>query len=211
MVTLPRISTVVGLDLAGVPHRNSGLCLLRGRSRVQTSVLHSDYEILEAVGTARPDLTLIDAPLSLPRGRRTIDDRAGPHFRECDHELRRLRIPFFPLTLGPMRTLTVRGMRLARRLRAQGLRVEEGYPGATQDLLGLPRKQQGERRLQTALRGLGLRGDLAVRRLSHDELDSVTLAWTARLFLEGKGRTIGDPTEGIMILPAEVRSGRRRV
>ncbi len=203
----PRV--VVGVDLAGAPWRNTGVCLLRGRTAVRASVLHSDPEILAAVTEARPALTLIDAPLSLPRGRRTIEDRSGPHFRECDRELRRRKIPFFPITLGPMRMLTSRGLRIASRLRREGLQVEEGYPGGAQDLLGLPRKSAGERRLQRALRARGLRGDLEDRRLSHDELDAVTLAWTARLFLEGRGQVLGDPDEGIMILPAPARATRR--
>lgn len=203
----PRV--VVGVDLAGAPWRNTGVCLLRGRTAVRASVLHSDPEILAAVTEARPALTLIDAPLSLPRGRRTIEDRSGPHFRECDRELRRRKIPFFPITLGPMRMLTSRGLRIASRLRREGLRVEEGYPGGAQDLLGLPRKSAGERRLQRALRARGLRGDLEDRRLSHDELDAVTLAWTARLFLEGRGQVLGDPDEGLMILPAPARATRR--
>jgi uncharacterized protein len=203
--------TVLGLDLAGSPARNTGCCILTGPRTARVSVLHSDDEILSTVQAATPRLTLIDAPLSLPRGRRTIDDRSGPHFRECDRELRRLGIRFFPLTLGPMRVLTERGMRLAAELRVRGYRVEEGYPGGAQDLLGIPRKQAGTEPLQAALRKLGLGGDLGRRLLTHDELDAVTLAWVARQFLEGKARSIGDPSEGIMVLPGRtarrVRSG----
>ena len=92
---------------------------------------------------ARPGLVVIDAPLSLPRGRKTIEDRSGPHLRECDRELLRRKVPFFPLTLGPMRMLTVRGMRIARALSKRGFPVVEGYPGGAQDILGLPRKKAG--------------------------------------------------------------------
>ena len=192
---------VVGLELAGVPTRNTGFCVLGREGGLQACVLHSDEEILAAIEGARSALVLVDAPLSLPKGRQNINDRSGPHFRECDRELRRLGIRFFPLTLGPMRILTERGMRLAAELRTRGYRVEEGYPGGAQDLLGIPRKQAGPDRLQAALRKLGLEGDLARRPLTHDELDAATLAWTGHQFLEGKARTIGDPTEGIMILP----------
>ncbi len=100
---------MVGIDLAGVPARSTGFCRLAGH-RTEVDVLRSDEEIVRAALDARPSLVLIDAPLSLPRGRATIEDRSGPHFRECDRELQRLGIRFFPLTLGPMRTLTVRGM-----------------------------------------------------------------------------------------------------
>lgn len=192
---------VVGLDLAGAPTRSTGFCVLRGPSSLETAVLHSDEEILSAVERVRPALVVIDAPLSLPRGRSTIEDRAGPHLRACDRELLRRGIRFFPLTLGPMRLLTVRGIRLRTELEARGLRVLEGYPGGSQDLLGLPRKQAGVARLQRALRRRGLRGDLLRRVLSHDELDAVTIAWVGRMHLRGRGLLIGDPSEGEMLLP----------
>ncbi len=110
-------------------------------------------------------------------------------------------IRFFPLTLGPMRMLTERGMRLAAILRSRGLKVEEGYPGGAQDILGILRKQGGAAALQRALQGIGLRGDVARRPLTHDELDAATLAWVARQCLVGNGYSIGDPSEGVMVLP----------
>jgi uncharacterized protein len=201
-------STVLGLDLAGSPARDTGCCLLSGDRSARASVLHSDDEIVRTVLDAQPVLTLIDAPLSLPRGRRTIEDRTGPHLRECDRELRRRGIPFFPLTLGPMRMLTERGMRLTGVLRAHGCRVEEGYPGGAQDILGLPRKQRGTRRLQSALHRIGVLGDVSRRALTHDELDAVTLAWVAHMYLEGGAHPIGEPDEGTMILPLGA-AGRR--
>ena len=200
---------VAGLDLAGSPARDSGFCVLTGPRQARASILHSDGEVLRVLAETRPLLTLVDAPLSLPRGRATIEDRSGPHFRECDRELRRLGIRFFPLTLGPMRMLTVRGMRLAGALRERGLTVEEGYPGGAQDLLGIPRKQEGAAPLQRALRRRGIEGDLAGGLLTHDELDAVTLAWVARLHLQGEAQTIGDPSEGIMVLPRRRTNSRR--
>ena len=200
---------VVGLDLAGASHRNTGACRFTSRRRLVASVLHSDREILQFVADANPDLVVIDAPLSLPRGRRTIEDRSGPHLRECDRELLRRRVPFFPLTLGPMRMLTVRGMALARAIRRRKVRVLEGYPGGAQDILGLPRKNAGERRLQRALQQNGLGGDLDRRRLTHDELDAVTIAWVGWQFERGSGELIGDPSEGTMLLPRPRRPSRR--
>ena len=200
---------VVGLDLAGASHRNTGACRFTSRRRLVASVLHSDREILQFVADANPDLVVIDAPLSLPRGRRTIEDRSGPHLRECDRELLRRRVPFFPLTLGPMRMLTVRGMALARAIRRRKVRVLEGYPGGAQDILGLPRKNAGERRLQRALQQNGLGGDLDRRRLTHDELDAVTIAWVGWQFERGSGELIGDPSEGTMLQPRPRRQSRR--
>ncbi|HLY76722.1 MAG TPA: hypothetical protein VKT21_02410 [Thermoplasmata archaeon] len=54
--------------------------------------------------------------------------------------------------------------------------------------------------LRTALRRLGLGGDLVRRAHTHDELDAATLAWGARRFLEGDARVIRDPFEGSMVL-----------
>jgi predicted nuclease with RNAse H fold len=174
---------------------------MTGPRRLRAAVLRSDREILEFVRSARPDLVVIDAPLSLPRGRRTIEDRSGPHLRECDRELLRRKVPFFPLTLGPMRMLTVRGMTLAKALSRRAVPVLEGYPGGSQDLLGWPRKRAGTEVLQRRLRREGLGGDLDRRPLTHDELDAVTIAWVGWNFRRGDGLLIGDPTEGLMLLP----------
>lgn len=201
---------VVGLDLAGSPSRDTGACAFRGPRRLQATVLHADREILDFVETVRPGLVVIDAPLSLPRGRKTIEDRSGPHLRECDRELLRRKVPFFPLTLGPMRMLTVRGMRLSRALSKRGFPVVEGYPGGAQDIWGIPRKKAGVERLQRGLRRKGLGGDLDLRQLTHDELDAVTIAWVGWDFRRGEGVLIGDPTEGVMLLPEPKRSKRRK-
>ena len=200
----------MGLDLAGSPRRDTGACVFKSPRRLRAEVLRSDEEVLDFVTAARPGLVVIDAPLSLPRGRKTIDDRSGPHLRECDRELLRLRLPFFPLTLGPMRILTVRGMRLAAKLSRRGFDVVEGYPGGSQDLLGIPRKKAGVARLQRALRSLGLGGDVVRRGLTHDELDAVTIAWVGWTFRQGKGILIGDPSEGLMLLPEPRTSQKAR-
>jgi uncharacterized protein len=193
---------VVGLDLAGSPRRTTGFCFLGRGSTVRVAPLHTDEEILAATRDARPDIVSIDAPLSLPAGRRTIDDRSGPHLRSADRELLRLGIRFFPITLGPMRMLTERGLRLKRALAVEGLRAIESYPGAAQDLLGIPRKRTGTGPLRRGLLRTGLRGDLRRADLSHDELDGVTCALVGRAYLRGDFLAIGDPNEGLMILPS---------
>ena len=102
---------VVGIDLAGSEKRDTGFCLLDVETlEAEVCILHSDGEILEASVSSRPLVVAVDAPLSIPRGRRSIDERSPVHFRECDLQLRRLGIRFFPITLGPMRMLTKRGM-----------------------------------------------------------------------------------------------------
>ncbi len=210
-----RDTVVVGLDLAGSPHRTTGFCVLDHRLEARTLAVHSDSEIIRRTVEAEPVLVSIDAPLSLPRGRRTIDDRNGPHFRQCDLELRRRGIRFFPVTLGPMRMLTSRGIRLRQEFERRGLPVAESYPGAAQDILGIARKAHGVEALRRALARQGLRGLAPRRGLGHDELDAVTSALVGVLWLLGRGEFIGDPTEGLMLLPLrgameQLRSGGGR-
>jgi uncharacterized protein len=186
---------VLGIDLAGSPRRPTGLCLLRGL-RAQTHIAFSDEDILNAVQQARPDLVPIDAPLSLPPGRKTISDRSGEHFRECDLALRRLGIRFFPITLGPMRMLTERGLALHGKIRVMGYRVIECYPGAAQDVWGIPRQHQDRKELLAGLRKLGVRG--LINTATSDELDAATAALVGQWVLSGRGEMLGGE-DGICI------------
>jgi predicted nuclease with RNAse H fold len=203
------MARVVGLDLAGSPARSTGFCFLGRGPRARVATLHSDAEILAATCAARPEVVSIDAPLSIPRGRATLDDRAGPHLRAADRELVRLGIRFFPITLGPMRMLTARGLHLRQRMEEAGLHTIENYPGAAQDLLGIPRKQGGVELLRQGLLRLGIRGDLERTDLTHDELDGVTCAVVGRAYLAGDFVAIGRPDEGLMILPSQTACGAR--
>jgi predicted nuclease with RNAse H fold len=78
--------TVVGIDLAGNPQRNTGICVLQGMTITKWATVHRDEEILDYVTQAKPGLIGIDAPLNLPPGRKTLEDRNGEHFRPCDRE-----------------------------------------------------------------------------------------------------------------------------
>ncbi len=199
---------VVGIDLAGSPRRPTGGCVLRGL-RAETAVLLDDAAIVAFVRAARPALVAIDAPLHLPPGRRSIEDRNGAHYRPCDLALRDLGIPFFPITLGPMRMLTVRGMALKKRLRRAGFRVLEMYPGGAQDVWGIPRARRDLKGLRTGLGRLGLEG--LRPGATADELDAATCALVGRLFLQGRARVLGDERTGAILLPGKRArpSGRR--
>ena len=90
---------IVGLDLAGVETRPTGFCVLRGMD-ADTFLTHTDAEILGKTMENKPDIVAIDAPLSLPPGRKSLEERTGVHLRECDRELLKRGIRFFPVTLG---------------------------------------------------------------------------------------------------------------
>src|SRR3989442_15713162 len=143
----------------------------------------------------------MDAHLYLQRERESLEVKGPPHFRACDRELLRMKIRFFPISLGPMRKLTKRGMNLTSVFEGSGLRVIESFPGAIQDILGMPRKQEGLEKLRTALIRFGARGEVDRKDLTGDELDAITCALVGKMLLEGDYLAIGDPEEGLMILP----------
>jgi predicted nuclease with RNAse H fold len=192
--------SIVGVDLAGVESRPTGLCVLKDM-KAETSLVYKDEEVLKRIEESRPKIVAIDAPLSLPAGRESIEQRTNVHLRECDKELLRRGIRFFPITLGPMRKLTNRGINLRRSLENRHFRVIEVYPGGAQDVLGIPRKQQGLERLRAGLKKAGVRG--LNNRMSDHELDAVTCALVGKLLLEGRSVTYGTPEQAIVMPKGE--------
>jgi len=90
-------------------------------------------------------------------------------------------------------------MNLAESLTKREIRTIEVYPGAAQDLWGIPRKQKDVEGLRAGLEGVGLCS--ISKGLSHDELDAISCALVGRDVLEGKGLAVGIPQEGLMFLP----------
>jgi predicted nuclease with RNAse H fold len=202
--TRPKVTRacILGLDLAGSPRRPTGFCALRGR-RVNVGHLFSDGDIFETVQTVAPHLIAIDAPLALPAGRccllNTCVCAGTTHFRVSDYELRRLGIRFFPMTLGPMRQLTQRGMHLKSVFEDRGFAVIETYPGAAQDIWGIPR-QRDVAGLRRGLSRFRLQGLSRLEQSPH-VLDAVTCALVGRLYIEGSAWGIGSADEALMFLP----------
>jgi predicted nuclease with RNAse H fold len=190
---------VVGIDLAGSPKRNTGICTLRKDHISLCTLVHTDEEIINYVEKEKPALVTIDAPLNLPPGRRSIEDKTGEHFRPCDRELLRRGIRFFPITLGPMRLLTKRGIHLKRVLTRRGYAVIEVYPGAAQDIWHIGRKQDGLSKLRHGLQKLGVKG--LNKKMSGDELDAVTAVLVGQLFLCGKAEVLGNFKQGAIVIP----------
>jgi len=188
--------SVVGLDLAGVESRPTGLCILKGLM-AETFLVYTNEEIIGKSVEGKPKIIAIDAPLSLPVGRKSIEQKSNVHLRECDRELLKRGIKFFPVTLGPMRKLTSRGITVRRILESEHFKVIEVYPGGAQDILGIPRKQQGLERLRAGLKKQGIKG--LHDRMSEHELDAVTCALVGKLFMEGKTITYGTGEQAIVM------------
>jgi len=188
--------SIVGLDLAAVESRPTGLCILRSLI-AETFLVYTNEEIVRKTEESKPKIVAIDAPLSLPAGRKSIEQKTDVHLRECDKELLKRGIKFFPVTLGPMRKLTSRGIFLRRLFESKHFKVIEVYPGGAQDILEIPRKQQGLRRLRAGLEESGIEG--LNDRMNDHELDAVTCALVGKLFLEGKAITYGTCEQEIVM------------
>jgi predicted nuclease with RNAse H fold len=172
---------VIGVDLTGAEKRPSGVALLYDGGHVLTTRLKRNGEIISYVLNVKPDLVSIDSPLSLPEDPTKI-------YRECELTLKRRGIGVYWCLLPSMKALTMRGIELAGRLRQEGFEVIESYPGAAQDILGIPRKNKGKQLLADALSVYGIKGNLNV---SHDELDAITAAIVGQYYLRGKYEELG--------------------
>lgn len=182
------------------------MCVLKGNRITSYATVFTDKEISEIVRKSQPDIIAIDAPLNLPPGRKTLEDRNGEHFRPCDRELLRRGIRFFPITLGPMRSLTKRGILLKNRFRRQGFKVIEIYPGAAQDVWGIPRKQFGLGRLRRGLEMLGIQG--LEHGMNGDELDAVSGAVVGRMYLRDKAEVLGNFRQGAIVVPLALNNSQ---
>ncbi len=170
----------MGIDLAGVPDRETGVAILRGGRLEYLTSAGDDDEILSLANLAgRWGTVAINAPLTRPLGRCCLDDDCpcrtdpGTRSRQLERDLARMGIPTLATAL--IKVLARRGERIATAIREQGHEPLEVYPFATLRLLGLPcqgkKTPSGRRHIYRALKPLvpGLNHPKA----SEHQLDSV--------------------------------------
>ena len=184
---------ILGLDLAGSPKRNTGFAFFNG-SKIMVGIVKEDEEILQLIDKFQ--YIFIDAPLSLPKGRDSVEDRNGPHLRECDKLLKSLGIKFFPITLGPMRLLTRRALRIKVYAESKGKRVYEVFPGAFYDMFGVSRKDR--KTIIHLYKELGYK--LERREYTQDELDAVACLITGDMYMKGMTLELKGE-DGIILIP----------
>lgn len=168
--------------------RPSGIAFFEDK-KIRTLMLENE-KILKFASNF--DRVAIDAPLSLPFGRSSIDERNSRHFRECDLMLRKMHIKFFPITLGAMRKLTKLGMELAEELKAMGIKVYEIFPGASYDVLGIKRGSIKE--VNDFL------GYYKAKANTRDEADAAMGLFTLYLYEKGHGYELKG-RDGSIIIP----------
>lgn len=204
-ITKPTPLQIVGIDLTGSENRPSGWCLLKG-TEASTRIIGSDEDLISATLNAQPHLVSIDSPLSLPPGRISVsDDDPGRReygiMRNCERMLKKRGINVYPALIPSMQKLTARGIRLASLLRSKGVPVIESYPGAAQDIMGIPRKRASLDMLREGLHEFGIHGAFLQEQLSHDELDAITSSVVGAFFWSGKFETLGSEDEEALIIP----------
>ncbi len=133
----------------------------------------------------------IDAPLSLP---------VEGAFRDCERLLLKMGIRLFPSGAPFFRKIALKGMEIARELRARGIEVYEVYPYATRVILNLAPKAKKRRRdgLKRIIEALS--EYVEIEEASHDEVDAIIAALTVKMFAEGEG-VILKGSDGQIIVP----------
>jgi len=182
---------IIGIDLAGKEENPSGICVF-DMDKVDLSTLNTDRNILDIINKLKPSLIVIDAPLSLPKGRCCLERECGcavgGHFRRAEIDIRSYG-SVLPLTFQGMKMLTLRGVKLASILK-KDYNVIETHPRTCQKILGF----------KDTLSGLGKFFTIPPRASEH-ELDAVVLAITGYFYLKNCYIELGDPDEGTIIIP----------
>lgn len=182
-------TVIIGIDLAGKPKNPTGWALWKSK-KVETSLIHTNKEILEGIAHSDPTIIAIDAPFSLPE---------KGILRIADREMIRRGYHVFPPCLPAMKTLTLRAMKLNKLTTKKGYETIEVHPTSTRKALNMSLKDW--RKIQTTLETIGLEGDLKLRALKSHEIDAVTAALTAYLYTKNQAEAIGDGEEGYIIIP----------
>ncbi len=169
-------------------------------------MVKTDDELISKTVSANPTVISIDSPLSLPKGRDCEDDacecRRYGITRECERILKKRGINVYPCLIKSMQKLTMRGIKLTKLFEEKGYEVIESYPGAAQDILGMPRKRVDLKQLEIDLTNLGIKLFSKSDIIVHDELDALTSALVGFLYLADSYEAIGNIDEGYLIIPA---------
>ena len=207
--------SVLGVDLRASSKKPSSFAVLDTQSHLtELSSFYEDSELIKLVNDLQPDLVAIGAPLNLPSGfccldqtcdcRFSVSDRKG---RLLELELAKMGISCFYTNKGSIiRDLIYRGIRLSNMLRESGHTVIEVYPHATKMLLfgdKVPPKNSAISvsymigHLTPLVSGMERHAD----DLDRNTCDAIINAYTGQLHAQSKTDVLGDPEEGILVLP----------
>ncbi|MGD2250644.1 MAG: DUF429 domain-containing protein [Candidatus Methanofastidiosia archaeon] len=155
--------TICGIDLAGVPSRPTGMCILTDSADFYT-VYHTE-SIIATIHGSTPNLVAIDAPLSFH----------GEPFRDGDKALRK-DYPILPLTFKGMHTLVCRAANLVPSI---PYRIIEVYPYAAKQILNITQNTD-------------LPDEFTTLPANIHELDAAVCALTGKYYLQGTYKKYGE-------------------
>ena len=207
--------SVLGVDLRASRKKPSSVAILDSHSHLaELGSFYEDIELMKLVDDLRPDLVAIGAPLNLPSGfccldqscdcRFSVPDRKG---RLLELQLAKMGISCFYTNKGSIiRELIYRGILLSQNLRDAGYNVIEVYPHATKMLLfgdKVPPKNSAVSvsymigHLTPLVSGMEKHAD----DLDRNSCDAIINAYTGQLHAQSNTDVLGDPEEGILVLP----------
>jgi predicted nuclease with RNAse H fold len=209
--------TSFGIDLTSTEAKPSACLGLDGQAQlVYLGFLTDNRDIVTLLNFYSPQVTAIDAPLSLPLGLCCLEESCPcqPKFprktRQCDQELRQQGIPCYPTSKKTfIKDLIYRGIELktsiGRQVKQDG-QVIEVYPFASKvRLFGktMPRKttKQGMSFLRGKLEEIlpGLKPYLD--KFDHDLCDAAVAAYTGLLYHQNRVNALGNSEEGLIFIP----------
>lgn len=207
--------SVLGIDLRASHKKPSAVAIVDSQSHLtELESFREDCEFTDLMGKVRPDLIAIGAPLNLPSGFCCLDQSCDCRFsipgrkgRLLEVELAKMGISCFYTNKGSIiRELIYRGVRLSRDLKAAGYNVIEVYPHATKMLLfgdKLPPKNSASSliymidHLAPLISGM----EKHVDTLDRNACDAIINAYTGQLHTQSETDVLGDPEEGLLVLP----------
>jgi predicted nuclease with RNAse H fold len=184
---------ILGIDLAGSEKRPTGIAYLNNQNKIKTKILYLNEEIL-SIARSFSEI-FIDAPISLPHGRKSLEENNGIHFRESEVKIRKLGIKVLPSTLGPMRMLTKRAMYLKDLFEKQNKKVYEVFPAGFYRIMNTPKKMEDIVKLYNDL-GYQLEDKIYIQ----DEIDAIACLITGIMFKQNKAFLI-EGIDGSIVLP----------
>ncbi len=207
--------SVLGVDLRASRKKPSSIAILDSQSHLtKLGSFHEDSEFLKMLDDISPDLVAIGAPLNLPSGFCCLDQACSCHFsvpnrkgRLLELELAKMGIScFYTNKSSIIRELIYRGIFLSKTLREAGHNVIEVYPHATKMLLfgdKVPPKNSAVSvsymigHLTPLVSGM----EEHANDLDRNTCDAIVNAYTGQLHAQSNTDILGDPEEGILVLP----------
>ncbi len=184
---------ILGIDLAGKQENPSGIAILDD-NKLKLLTFYSDNEIFDLIVELKPHVIVIDAPLSLPKGRCCLEKECkcavGGHFRQAERDIRQYG-PVLPLTFRGMNMLTMRGVKLSTELKKE-YDVLESHPHTSSKIL----------KFKDPFSGLNQFFIISPKSTEH-ELDAGILSLVGLLYLRDCYVELGDPDEGLIVLPKD--------